>query len=265
MPWLPGCLAATLAALLVGCAAAPPRPLIAPFEAKGYQGFLVRAPLLPFELQGAAMLMWRGERETGDLSLEAQAGPSFRLELRAPLTGGVALDVRISPTRLLVIDYGDETYLRLANTPQTRQRLFDVNLTPNELQTLLTGRVSRARFAAGGGQLDAAARRAEFSEDGAVQRFRLDAQGLPTEWRKERNGTLLFRVEYLDYLTLAQPDGASLRLPRKVRLYTDGGPAQMVMGVRTFSPGGTNSTPWSVVDLPASARHFVPGELPAAQ
>lgn len=260
-----GFLAAALAALLVGCAAVPPRAPTPAFNAAGYRGFLVPAPLLPFQLDGAAQLMWRGQRESGDLSLEARPGPAYRLRLRAPFTGGVALDVRISPQRLLVIDYDDQTYLRLANTAQIRQRLFEVNLSADELQTLLTGRVSRARFDAGGGTLDAAAGRAQFREDGAVQRFRLDGQGLPREWSKVRDGALQFRVEFRDYLKVPEPGAGPLRLPRKVRLYTDGGPARLVLGVRRFLPGADDGAAWGLEALPPSARTFAPGRLPPAQ
>ncbi|HKI98805.1 MAG TPA: hypothetical protein VKB51_10055 [bacterium] len=223
------------------------------------------APLLPFQLEGGAQLMLRGERESGDLTLQADAGPVYRLELHAPLTGSVVVELRLAPRRLLLIDYADKTYLSAPNTPETRLRLFQVDLTPAELETFLTGRVSRARFAAGGGTLEADAGGsgvAEFREAGAVQRFRLDAHGLPTEWTKTRDGALVFRVEFREYLELPRPGGPPLRLPRKMRLYTDGGPARLVVGVRTFEPGQRDGTGWEADALPAAAAGFAPGRLP---
>jgi hypothetical protein len=258
-------LPAALAVLLAGCAAAPPgppRPPAVVFDSALYRGFIVPAPLLPFRLQGAVQLMLRGERESGQMSLQALPGPRYRLELQAPFTGAVALDVRVAPERLLVINYAEKTYLSLPNTPAMRLRLFQADLAPQELQTLLTGRVSRARFSAGAGTLAPDGRTAEFREDGAVQRFRLDAGGLPAEWVKERDGAPLFRVEFREYLEVPQAAGPPLRLPRKVRLYAGEGPPLLVVGVRSVEPGQSDGVAWSAEALPATAAAFAPGSLP---
>lgn len=268
MRWL---IAAGLALALAACTAgrAGPPTALPPvsIDPAAYRGFLVPAPLLPFRVEGVAQLTYRGERESGELSVQAAPGPRYQLELRARLTGGLALELRFDPGRMLVVDYVNETYLLAANTADTRLRLFDVDLTPEEFQTLLTGRVTRARFAAGGGVVRAATGEAVYDEAGARHRFWLNGDGLPREWVKEEHGVTVFQAEFRDYLALPQPDGSVLRLPRKVRLRGGNGspgerPTVLAVGVRQFLPGAGVAV-GAVDALPPGAAAFALGELPA--
>ena len=257
--------AVALALLLAACAAEQPRAPAVAFDVAPFRTFLVSRPLLPFAIEGAVEFRYRGESQSGRMVLQALPGPVFRLELYAPLTGGKALDVRLDPQRLLVIDYVDRVVLRAPNTPAMRLRLFDMDLSPDELLTLLTGRVGSARFAAGGGERAPAAPgsdEARYRDGAAEQRFRLDAHGLPSAWVKEAAGDATFRVEFRDYLELPQAAGPPLRLPRKVRLYRDAGPARLVVGVRDFQPGATGAADWDPDTVPADAMDFPPGTLP---
>lgn len=264
-------LGALVAACTVGRPAVAPPPAPVRFDSTAYQGFVVPAPLLPFRLQGAVQFSYRGEREVGDVSLQALPGPVYGLQMHARLTGGLALEVRFDRARVMVVDYVNESYVLAANTPDTRLRLFDMDLAPHELQTLLTGRVSRDRFAAGGGNVAPDGSGAAFREDGAWHRFRLGPDGLPREWVKEDGGAPVFRAEFREYLDVPQPGGPPLRLPRKVRLYggggapgnpDGGGPALLALGVRDFQPGVGSAAPLALDALPAGARDFAPGRLP---
>jgi hypothetical protein len=254
--------AVLLASCAVGPPPAPPHPPAVPFDAASYRGFVVPRPLLPFHLQGAVQFRYRGEAQSGDMTLQALPGPAFRLELRAPLTGALALELRLADKRLLVIDYVNETWLAADNTPDVRMRLFDLDLTPDELLTLLTGRVGETRFAAGQGLLRPDGGEAEFRDGAARQRFRLDAHGLPSQWVKEEGGAQVFRVDYREYLEQPQPQGPPLRLPRKVRLSVGQGPARLVVGVREFQPGAADGVANDLERLPAGAAHFAQGALP---
>jgi hypothetical protein len=262
--WAQCCAASVVALglLLGGCAQIQPPPPTVPFDAAPYRAFIVPEPLAPFYLLGAVRFLYRGEVQSGDVSVQALPGPAYRLELRSALTGGLALELRITPQRLRVIDYVNDTVLQVPNTADARLRLFAVDLPPEDLQTLLTGRVGRARFAAGGGVLRTAAGEAEFREGAATHRFRLDEHGLPSEWVKAGADGAGFRVEFREYLELPQAGGPPLRLPRKVRLYTGSGPALLVVGVRDVRPGAQEAAAPPLDVLPPAAANFAPGELP---
>lgn len=265
---LPAVLGFVLA--LAGCAAqrvpeegeARPPVLI---NGADYAGFLVPAPLLPYRVEGAVQLSYRGDRESGDMSLQASQGYAYRLELRARLTGSLALDIRFDPGRVLLLDYVNKSYIRSANTPAVRLRLFDLDLSPDEFQILLTGRVLRSRFEAGAGSLRPDGTGAVFHDGSALHRFRLAADGLPTEWVKERDGRPVFRVEFRDWLQAPLPGSPPLRLPRKVRLYRGDlpatAPAVLAFGVRDFQPGRDGQV--RIDGLPPSAAEFRPALLPA--
>lgn len=260
-----------IALALAGCAAVrvpeegAARPPVR-INGADFVGFLVPAPLLPYRVEGAVQLSYRGERESGDMSLQASEGYAYRLELRARLTGSLALDIRFDPARVLLVDYVNKAYIRSANTPDVRLRLFDLDLSPDEFQILLTGRVLRSRFEAGAGSLRPDGSGAVFHDGSALHRFRLAADGLPTEWVKERDGRPVFRVEFRDWLQAPLPGSPPLRLPRKVRLYRGGlptsVPALLAFGVRDFQPGLDGQV--RMDRLPPSAAEFQPGLLPAA-
>jgi hypothetical protein len=265
----PGLLAPVLlAVLLAACAPAgkPPAPAAPLPDLAPYRTFVVPAPLAPFAAQGAVAFSYRGERESGDLLLQALPGAAFRLELRSPLTGGVALEVWLLPARLRVIDYVNETWLLAENTPEVRRRLFAVDLAPADLQTLFTGRVEQARFERGAGALSPARDEAAFRDGDALHRFRLDPHGLPAEWVKEGPGGRVFRVEFREYLALPEGVAEPLRLPRKVRLYGADGEPLLVLGLHTvrlgLTPDGAADAPPPLDALPPAARDFAPVRLP---
>lgn len=258
---LPGI--ALLALVLAACTKVPP-PVLVPFDAASFRPFLIPAPLLPFRAEGAAQFTFNDERNSGEMTLQAAAGPVFHLKLLARFTGALALEVRFDARRLLVLDYINKRYYDGANTPQARERLFAIDLTPEEFQTLLTGRVLQAHFRAGGGTLAEGGTRATFQAGAARHHFRLDAHGLPVEWVKERAGTRVFRVEFRQYLELPLAGGPPLRLPRKVRLYGQDSAALLAIGVRSFIPGARPRPGATPLGLPGAAAHFSPALLPGA-
>lgn len=236
-----------------------------PFSPASYAGFLVPRPLLPFEAEGSARFTFRGRQESGDLLLSASREPSYRIKLLARLTGALALEVRFDRKRMMVVDYVNEAYFRGANTRAAREALFSFDLTPEEFQTLFTGRVESRRFQAGGGTLRD--NEAVFTEGGARHRFRLDGHGLPVEWVKDRGGRIVFRAEFREYLALPLPGGIPLRVPRKVRLARgtgeDGGQGdtRIVLGIRSFRAGVESIAPLSLRVLPPGAAGFSPDLL----
>ncbi|MDH4248939.1 MAG: hypothetical protein OEW39_14115, partial [Deltaproteobacteria bacterium] len=92
----------------------------------------------PFRAEGALRFSYQGSKESGDLVLQAGDHGAYRLQLLAPITGAVLLDVGFDQNRLRVLDYGSKTRLEERNTPAVRQRLFGVDLTPEEFQVLFT-------------------------------------------------------------------------------------------------------------------------------
>ncbi len=207
----------------------------------GYEGFLVRGPLEPYQARGSAQFTYRGDTESGELSLQAESGPQYRIQLRARVTGSLALDVRFDSSDLLIVDYLHESYFVGANAPDIRTELFSLDMSPLDFQIALTARVPEQLFRQGDGKLRAAD--AEFSLDGDEYRFTLDASGLPVEWSKLRNGIPVLRVEYRSFLALRQGPGPAIRLPERIRIYTGEPQPRIVLGVSEWRIGPDAGAP----------------------
>jgi hypothetical protein len=221
-----------LAALaLAACAPTRPAPLR---DWESYAGPLVPGPLLPIEAAGSVQFNYRGNAESGQVLVQGNRGQDFRMRVSARLLGTAALELRFSGNELLVMDFGTETYYRGANDPETRRKLFAIDMSLEDFQMLLTARIPRSRFEAGGGRAEAGY--LAFEEAGARYRFELDAQGLPIRWSRVQDGIPTYRVEYRDYQDV--PAGAGvLRFPRRARVYTDGEKPALVLGVSEYRLG----------------------------
>ena len=248
--------------ILAGCGATAP-PVVKPIDAAQYRSFLVASPLLPFWVEGAVQFSFRDQRESGTMILQAIPGPAFRIRLKAPLTGALALEIRFDAKALLVVDYINETYSAGKNTPANRLHLFQMDLSPEEFLILLTGRVDQAAFLAGGGVLTGPeARKATYRDGDTRHTFRLDPYGLPVQWIRERKGFPRMRVEFRQYSEWPTARGGVLRLPRKVRVYQGELRSRMALGIRRFRPGASGGTLPAPDDLPESLRKFRRAPLP---
>lgn len=243
-----------------GCTAGPQPVLDAPAE---FSGLLTPRPLRPLQAEGAAVLSLRGDRESGDMTLQVDAAGRYRVRLHVPVSGAVAVELRFDAERLLLVDYLARRTYRAQNTSANRMRLFGVDLTPEEFQMLLTGRVTRERFAAGGGEYSPP--QAAFGEAEVRYVFDLDEHGLPRTWRKEQAGAVRFRVEYLSWMDVAVNATGNLRMPRKVRLYVDDGPPVLVLGLRGMVPGADTQAAAESISLdrlPPGSTDFTASALP---
>lgn len=232
-------LLAVLAALLAACAPAPREPALPVPRAAPYRQVLTPEPLLPLVGEGAVLLRFAGERESGSLRVEATRRPAVQLQLRARITGTLALDLRFDDHDLLVLDYANEQYFAGPNTSAVRYELFSLDFTPQEFLILLTGRVPRRLFDAGRGerpQPDALT----FATPGGSHRMTLDDHGLPAEWVKTAGGRRVYRVAFRSYNELPFfPGEPPLRLPRQVRVFLeDGDGPVLVLGLRDLRFGG---------------------------
>ena len=241
----------------------PPAPPSAPPpDWQSYEGFLVPARLLPLRAVGSVLFDYRGERESGDVDIEAQLDLAFLLRLSTRLLGTSALEVRFDPSRLLVLDFADESYIHGANNSANRLALFSLDIAPDEFLTILTGRVPREVFERGGGTR-AANGQAIYQGNGGINRFTLGDDGLPRGWIKQRDGVTLFRVEYRAYMVVRSAGGVDLRLPRKIRVYAgdvyaDGPSPRMVLGIREFRLWTAGETPVSFQVHPESGLEYRP-------
>ncbi len=247
-----------------------------PFQPASFTGFLVSSPLLPFQARGAAQFIVRGKKESGEMLLSASRTGSYRIELLARFTGSLALDVRFDRQRMMVVNHATESYYLGRNTARARRELFSMDLTVEDFLILFTARVLADRFRSGGGILEGG--RATYSEGKARHTFLLDGNGLPREWIKEVEGVRVFRAVFRAYMEVPNPQGVSLRVPRKVRLIdgaakeggSNGGsgglpPASLVLGIRSFTPGVELAVPPSPEELPPGVADYSPNLLPAAQ
>ena len=245
--------------MLAGCGAPTP-PVVKLIDAAQYRTFLVASPLLPCWVEGAVQFSFRDQRESGTMILQAVAGPSFRIRLKAPLTGALALEIRFDPETLAVVDYDNETYFLGKNTPANRLHLFQMDLTPEEFQVLLAGRVDKAAFLAGGGQLTG--RKAVYRERETLHTFTLDEHGLPVRWIRERKGSPRMRVEFRQYQQWPAGRGGVLRMPRKVRVYQEEARSRLALGIRRFRPGASGGALPAPEDLSENVRKFRRAPLP---
>ncbi len=248
--------------MLAGCGTPTP-PVVKPIDAAQYRTFLVASPLLPFWVEGSVQFSFRDQQESGTMILQAVSGPAFRIRLKAPLTGALALEMRFDPTTLVVVDYVNETYSAGKNTPANRLHLFQMDLAPEEFQILLTGRMDKAAFLAGGGLLSGPeARIATYRDGDTLHTFRLDQYGLPVQWIRERKGSPTMRVEFRQYQEWPTARGEVLRLPRKMRVYQEALRSRLALGIRRFRPGASGGTLPAPEDLPESVRKFRRAPLP---
>lgn len=235
--WLAGILV-----VLVSCSAPVPRTVQTPLELAPYRPFLTPALLLPFRATGAARFLFKGEAQSGDFILMASKEQVIQLQLLAPVTGSLVLELRFDSQRLMLLDFNNHTYFSGANTPENRDRLLGLDMTSGDFLMALTGRLPRDLFASSGGRR--ISDRHLRMEDGATgYEFWLNADGLPERWEKTREGQRVYRVEYRDYLELATASGAPLLFPRKFRVYTGGEKPVLIMGVREVMPGVAHSRP----------------------
>lgn len=241
-----------------GCAGRPP-PAAVPIDFTTLQTFLAPEALLPFRAEGSAQFNFRGKSESGSLRVEAAPGPKFRIQMLVPVTGSVGLEIRLDPRGVLLVDYMNERYYRGENTPANRRHLFRMDLSVEEFQLLLTGRVNAATFREGDGTI--ISNEAVFRSGGSTHRLRLDEHRLPREWVRENGGFVELRAEFPRYQELDGGEGPSLRVPRLVRLFKgEGGPA-LVLGIRRFFPGQGGDLP-GPDELPAGSEDFSNPPLP---
>ncbi len=251
------CVLVSLGGLAFLAAACTPQPApikLAPAQAAAFASFLSPAPLEPYQAKGAAQVSYRGNNESGELSVQGEPGPQFRILLRARVTGSLALDVRFDRTDLLIVDYVNSSYFLGGNTPAVRREVFSLDMTPLDFQMALTGRVPESLFREGGGVLGKSQSSdanpagqpepptATFSAGGAEYRFVLDASGLPTEWSKWTGGVATLRVEYRSYSEQSQTAGPPIRLPERIRIYAGEPQPRLVLGLREWRIGADPST-----------------------
>jgi hypothetical protein len=228
---------------LAGCAARQAAPPPAPSQARlaRFEPFLVREPFEPYRARGAAQFTYRGESESGELTLQVEPGPLYRIQIRARISGSLALDLRFDDGDLLIVDYVHESYLLGGNTSQTRQELFSLDMNPLDFQIALTARVPDELFQRGQGRL--LPREARFTLAGDEYRFTLDASGLPSEWIKIERGVLAFRVEYRSYLEIPTGQGPAVRLPERIRIYGPEARPRLILGIQEWMMGTDPNAP----------------------
>lgn len=238
------CLAACAALIaLAACATRQPSPTAGVSQAylSRFERFLVRGPFEPYRARGSAQFTYRGETESGELSLEAEPGPLYRIQIRARISGSLALDLRFDDGDLLVVDYVHESYLLGGNTPETRRDLFSIDMNPLDFQIALTARVPDELFQDSHGRLSP--HEAQFDIGGDQYRFTLDASGLPVEWTKLRGGVPAFRVEYRGYLEIPNGQGPAVRLPERIRVYGPESQPRLIIGIQEWFLGADPNAP----------------------
>jgi hypothetical protein len=256
---LPGI--ALLIVVLTACTQARP-PSFHNWES--YLDLIVPGPLVPIEATGSVQFNYRGQKESGQLLVEGNRAEDYRLRVSARLLGTAALEVRFSRSALMVTDYSAETYYLGANDPGTRQKLFAIDLGPDDFPMLLTGRIPRGLYEAGHGHKTGPSQ-VEFESGGATYRFDLDPSGLPRKWSRIENGAVKFSVEYRENQFIAVETGV-IRLPKKIRVYTDGADPLIVLGIREYRLGGRAETPVRMAfDPPSGLRYQGLDEAPAAR
>jgi hypothetical protein len=234
-------------ALVAGCTAAPPPEIPG---AAALRGFLIDIPLPPYEMRGAITAAIHGRTESGEVYLRSGPGDAHLFQLRARISGSLAVEARFDARQLLVLDFVNEAYFRGPNLPETRREQFLMDLSPEEFRIIVTGRLERSVFDARGGRWAAPSQASfEAGEDRYV--FTLDESGLPREWVKFRGAAQQFRVEYRSYKDVALDAGAPVRMPERVRVYGEEEPPRIVLGVREFTL--LDSVPPLGFDLPPDA------------
>jgi hypothetical protein len=229
---------------VAGCATRQPAPAggVSQAHLARFEQFLVRGPFEPYRARGSAQLTYRGESESGELSLEAEPGPLYRIQIRARISGSLALDLRFDDGDLLIVDYVHESYLLGENTAETRQELFSIDMNPLDFRIALTARVPNELFQDNRGRLSP--REAQFDLGGDEYRFTLDAHGLPVEWTKSRGGVPAFRVEYRSFIEIPNGEGPTVRLPERIRVYGPESRPRLIIGIQEWFLGADpNATP----------------------
>lgn len=217
-----------------------------------YRTFLIEDSPPALQAAGAVSLSYKGQTESGELFLRTAHGGTL-IQLKARVTGALAIEVRFDQRRLLVLDYVNKTYYQGDNTPETRKDLFDIDLSPEEFRMVVTGRVPREDFERGRGTL-LGPHQAAYRNGNARYIFTLGDDGLPTAWVKQSNGEMQYRVEYRGYAEVPADGGPPVRLPERVRVYVTEGKPAIVLGLREFAM--PRDVPELTFTLPLEAAAF---------
>jgi hypothetical protein len=233
----------TLTPIAPGCAVQKPaqRPVASQDHLARLEPLVVAGAIEPYRARGAAQFTYRGETESGELSVQAEPGPAYRIQLRARISGSLALDLRFDELDLLIVDYVHESYLLGGNTSATRNELFSLDMNPLDFRMALTGRVPAEVFRQGQGQRQPS--EAHFFVAADEYRFTLDEFGLPSQWTKRRGGVAALRVEYRSYLELPTGQGAPLRLPGRIRVYGAESQPRLILGIQEWRIGAEPDAP----------------------
>ena len=227
----------------------------APSDLGALRSFFVEDPLPVLEATGAVSFTYKGDTESGDLFVRTAPGGATLIQLKARVTGSLALEIRFDARQLLVIDYVHKSYYQGDNTPETRNTLFSIDLSPEEFRMVLTGRVSRRDFEQGRGTLQGP-HEAVYRRGADRYLFTLGPDGLPMSWVKQHEGLMQFRVEYRTYLDVPSDGGLPVRLPERARVYVTGSKPTLVLGLRDFT--APKHPPEPTFALPPEAAGFQP-------
>ncbi|MCZ6646526.1 MAG: hypothetical protein O7B79_09835 [SAR324 cluster bacterium] len=243
--------------MLASCTAPQLNFVQTTIDLPAYRSFLVPRPLLPFRATGSLRFTYAGEAQAGEFILFGSPLRAYRMQLLAPVTGALALELRFDRERMLLLDFARDSYFLGGNTRENRERWIDLDITPAEFLLMVSGRISEADFAAAGGRW-ISGKQAQMTVGSVTYTFWLDGHGLPARWNKMEHGQLLYRVEYREYLSVPTASGPPLRLPRKLRVYTGEGAPTMILGVREFLPGARSLNPVAFVPPAGREWRFTP-------
>ena len=223
--------------------------------------YISATPFAPYIARGTVLLKIEDKQEVGGMVLTSAANGAYGLRIHGRFVGGTAFDLRFDSHQLLLVDYLEDRYFNLENTPEHRARLFSFDLEPGEFGILITGRIAPGMIP-DGRMRDAGSGVLEITRGQHRYVFQPGKSGLLDWWEKHTAGHLTWRVEYATYQTVKSPpatDSTELPMPRKVRLRDANGNQLMLLGVSTweFPP----EAPAIVFELPPEARDFTPAQL----
>ena len=251
-------MALALILLLAGCTLQPPKAVFQG-DATAYNQFLTPTPLVPFLSRGTLFMQIGDQKESGEYTLAGTDNRHLRIQLRARVTGSLAMELQMADEQLLFLDHLKHTYFEGPNTRANRLRLFHSDMSAADFLLLLTGRFPREEFEAGKGTISKGGY-AELTLGESHYSFTLDSHGLVQRWAKGQKAKVIYRVEYGPYLAVPTNKGQILRVPHRVRVFTDSDKPAMVLGVREFRPGANNvetidfklpsGKKWEFKDLP---------------
>ena len=219
---------------LAGCV--PSQPAVFQGNGTAYNKFLTPTPLVPFISRGTLYMRLGENRESGEFLLSGTGSRRLRIQLMARVTGSKAMELQLADDKLLYLDYLKSTYFEGPNTRANRLRLFRFDLSAADFLLLVTGRMPREEFEAAGGHISQGGY-AEMTVGDSHYSFTLDKHGLVQRWVKSQQAKVIYRVDYGPYLLVPTSQGTPLRVPHRVRVYTDEEKPTIVLGVREFKPG----------------------------